>query len=407
MNAMLVKDEENTMLTKDLLRYKNQKDNIIPSFLKEDSKSVRDIFHDISDVYKNALGKHQKDIENEILRLSHKYLRHTKVLKAFVKLYDDKIECEDSGYENLFETRKEIFKKSFHALQDKAIDNFETFKSLFQDYSRLDIYADHENNKKILKVPSFTFESLINRYNVSLLQSIIISANEMTIELPKDETTRLRNIYRYLKFFRLIWEIEDKESSIFIRITGPQSILKLSQKYGFSMACFLPSVFNLPRWKITSKVTLKHKTYFLELDERSQLNSSYINFSHYVPEDIILIQELLKKNFDDWSLSENTKFLRLDSYYYIFPDFTFMHKKSKKALFLEVFHPWHKSQLLKRLQYLKTHDNDNLIILLNKKCLGKDFDKSLVENLESVIAYTSIPHIKKLKDIICKLTVKA
>ena len=33
-----------------------------------------------------------------------------------------------------------MFKKSFHALQDKAIDNFETFKSLFQDYSRLDIY---------------------------------------------------------------------------------------------------------------------------------------------------------------------------------------------------------------------------------------------------------------------------
>lgn len=404
MNVMLVKEEESTMLTKDLLRYKNQKDNLVPSFLKEDSKSARNIFNDVSDIYKNSLGRSQKDIESEILELSHKYLRNTKVLKAFVKLYEDKIEFEDGCYENLFETRKEIFKKSFYAIKDKKIDDFETYRALFQDYTRLDIYADHENNQKILKAPSYTFENLIKRYNVSLIQAIIIYANDMTIEIPKDETTRLRNIYRYLKFFRLIWEIEDKEDSIFLKITGPQSILKLSQKYGFSMACFLPSVFNLPRWRIKSEVTLKHKTYFLELDESSQLNSSYINFSHYVPEDLVLIQELLKKNFDDWSLSDNAKFLKLDSDYYIFPDFKFIHNKTKKALFLEVFHPWHKSQLLKRLKHLKKNESDSLIMLLNKKCLGKDFDKSLVDNLESVIAYTNIPNVKKLKDLIHKMS---
>jgi predicted nuclease of restriction endonuclease-like RecB superfamily len=201
----------------------------------------------------------------------------------------------------------------------------------------------------------------------------------------------------------LIWEIEDKEGCLSLKITGPQAILKLSQKYGFSMACFLPSVFNLPRWRVKSQVLLKHKKYFLDIDESSLLNATYLNFSHYVPEDMLLIRELLEKKFDDWSLSNNEKFLKLHSDYYVFPDFKIVHNKTGKALFIETFHPWHKSQLLKRLKYLKKHNEEDLIVLLNKKCLGKDFDKNLMDSLDKVIVYTNIPNQKKLKELIQKL----
>ena len=295
---------------------------------------------------------------------------------TFLKLIDDAstyAAAAEMDYpalrERLFALSGALWKRGASAEERAAALAAEPELAVF---ARGDIYGDLPENETLAAIPDWTPEEVVRRYNLALVQGLLLHAEELVVTVPEAAPAELRRLFKYLKFFRLLAELRRRGEGVEMAISGPFALFENTRKYGLQLASFFPAVPLLKRWRLTAVIRWGGRGLRLKLDETSGLVSHFRNFSAYVPEEIRLFIDLFRARSERWRPTGETPLLDLGEGRIAFPDFSFRAGEEGPTVHLELFHRWHRRQLAERLDFLAEHPETPLVVGIDRALADDD-----------------------------------
>lgn len=394
------------MLTKKLVRFRKASGYLKPRFIDVDDEKIINLATSLLQVYDVSLKPSRAEIDEQTMPLINGF-DDIFLAKGLNKLIQDRCEFACDHNSALPELRQDIFKVSsdfFEHLKnlEAKVEDLHKFVTLQTSHSieEVDnIYKDLPEFEVLLKAKLTSAKELLNRYNVALVQGLLIHTSSMTLTVREPSTAKLRRLFKYLKFFGLLATIylEDKAvksldklnseesstaSKLRIEIDGPLSLFENSSKYGIRLASFFPAVCDMEKWQIKSNVKIDNRNYKLSLDESSELKSHYRNFSAYIPDEVRIFHKHFAEKESDWQISGDTPFLKIKGQELMFPDLCFTHKETNQKVFVELFHRWHTWQLRQRLQTLS--ETENIIVGIDRSLYKKTDLKEFIDQADVI-----------------------
>jgi predicted nuclease of restriction endonuclease-like RecB superfamily len=385
------------MLTKDLLRLKIVSGCVRPQFIDCSNPELLELAEQLLECYQmnegESLSLEEINAATEMVLRSY---RDEKLSRGLNKVILDRCKFSSPDDFDYQASRREVFAASAKALQTMPADaEPETLMKIARaslrrqtcDFIDAGIYSDLPGNENLIRTPALFKREVLERYNCALVQSLLLYSDSLEIIAEDPEPAKMRKMFKYLKFFRLLAKIssvpgcrrfKDAPSKLKIVIDGPVSLFENTQKYGLQLACFFPAMLELDKWKLKCTVKYRDKELKLNLDESSALVSHYRNFSSYVPGEIAMFHRLFKSKVSDWHISGNTPLFQADKHELIFPDLSFTGENGV-TIHLELFHRWHSTSLLERLEFCDSHPELPLIIGVDRALYKKPEIKARID----------------------------
>lgn len=367
------------MLTRDLLRIRRNGNSLKPLFLKRDDPECLSLAENLIRIYMEGPGRTATELDEEISSciLCRKDLR---LARGIAKIVRDRAEFSGvSGEISFPEDRKKLFLHSAELLHAGALPQTasDVRKAVFENtdspLGKTGIFADLPGNETLLKFKKTFPAEVLDRYNIALVQTLLLSAADLKLAFPASTPpAAVRTLFWKLKFFRLLFSCQRMKDSIHMKIDGPASILEKNLKYGFQLACFFPSVCLLPEWKISCGIHAAGKESHLTLDQTSGLRTIAPQFTSEMEEFTLFIRCFREKR-SAWLIDDSPGFFPLGTQKLAIPDFAFRNTAKPERVFpVELFHRWHATPLLERLEYGETHPETTLLVGVERALLKKD-----------------------------------
>lgn len=374
------------MLTKELLRYKYYHDKIIPLFVSE-GEVWQQRARDLHTVYSDNIGQKREQLKDALMSLTEGSSWECKVYKGFSHLLDKKCMEERLDEVAYQENRESSFELSTRIIQNSDQCKIaELFKQLEEvQGTGLPLYGDLPSQRKVCTVPDWSPKQLIRRYNLSLLQGLLVYSNKLKLKLACEHSGPLMSLLRMLKFMGLLYEVHaESDEEVELIITGPLTISENPKKYGRQLA-FLAGLFpKLPEFNLQAIVELENRKSLLQISSKDKLHSHYAHVLDDIPEDIQnFIQEVddmlagygLKRKMPELPVGPVKEWM--------VHDFTW--QKANKKIHLNIFLA-NQGKMLERHLKRKVEGNEILGV-----------DKRLVKllNVEGCFEFNKVPAGKK------------
>ena len=368
------------MLTKDLIRARLSGDSVKPQFVRVDDPEILRYAGDLVRLYGDGAGTAAAELDEAAMALAAG-MADKKLAEGLHKTFRDRAEFSLPADCDYPAARVELFRGAASLLRSgNAPENMDdvraaVFASLpgAGETFGQGIYCDLPECERLLPMRKMLVREVPERYNVSLVQSLLLFASKLTVTISaKEEPASLRRLFKYMKFFRLLFSAEmTGKGEIRLTVDGPASVLEHSATYGLQIASFFPAVCLLPHWSISAEVRWKDRPRKLKLDETSGLVSHYSNFTAYQPEEIRMFTELFRSSNTGWSIDDMPGWIPLGGQALLFPDFIFR-SESGAEFPMELFHRWHASQLERRLLWCEEHPDRGMLLGVDRALLKKD-----------------------------------
>lgn len=401
------------MLTADLVRARVVRGTVQPDYVDPDDLTDRELAADLIAIFRRAVGKPRRDLDEDLKSLlgtGTEFLLHRGLAKLLLDrcTFGAETELEPEALRAAVFARstaarragdfdrERVLRESAAALElDPATLErglFADLKSeqLLQEYkgyaaataqattapapaaSPATTHADEgpaSDATERTDAASLEAEALLRRYNVALAQALLLRADSMQLKLPKLTKPQSRRLFRWIKFHRLLFTLEQaKNGSLTIQLDGPLSALRSSQRYGVQFALFLPRVLELPKYKVTALVRFGRgrKERPLKLSEEDGLRLAGKTPKEWIPEELRWLPDQLAKLTDEWDTELDTDPVDLGRQGVLVPDYTFTHKSSGRRVHMEVVGFWRKAVIASRVKLLRAHAKEDWILALSQ-----------------------------------------
>ncbi|MDE0465577.1 MAG: DUF790 family protein [Candidatus Poribacteria bacterium] len=370
------------MLTKDLLRYKIQKGQIHPEFVKPTDHQLLAIAEQLIAVFEAS-----PDTQRSTLLESSKHIIDstpgTPIIKrGLEKLLLDRTEFDTEPNEELIAFRQKLFTETSRLLSQEQFEDYTDYQGkvsqIMADESSTaevelsaKLYADLPSCQPVLTFNTLSAERLLHRYNAAQVQGLLLHCDTLTLKLADSMTAELRQLFKYLRFNQLLSTIRkertDDKEIYQITVDGPLNLFYKTKRYGMNLANFFMAVLHQPKWELTAEIQFRNnRRSQLSLDESCGIKPISQQFLAYIPEDIQLFQAMLQNKTDDWQIRPGSQFMPLPGDFYCFPDYHLVHKSGVETA-IELFHPWHQGHLIARLNTLAEQRDVSLILGVSKE----------------------------------------
>jgi predicted nuclease of restriction endonuclease-like RecB superfamily len=360
------------MLTKDLLQYTHRKGKITPTFVDESRPALVRLARDLVKHFEGAVGLRVKDIEDRLSEVTSS----ERSKDGLAKLLLDRCEFEEID-PMVMERRWELFRTAQNIRDDVSFDSSELFReelmrrsSMSSEQLNAEIFSDHPDEKRCIKFETTTHQDVLSDYNRALFQTLMIFADDVRITIANATIVQKRAFFRGLKFFGLMSEVavDPHDATLTVYLTGPLRLFQKSATYGLKLAKFMPTVLNFSQWHIESNIALKNRKFTLTLDQSSGLQPKQgRGLTGYVPPEYQQIASAFSEQYSPAAMTPGEDFIHLGSQSYCFPDFDI--KFAKKTMHVELFHPWHRGQLLDRIKSASVKGVKNYLVGVDKTLL--------------------------------------
>ncbi|MBP9706361.1 MAG: DUF790 family protein [Oligoflexales bacterium] len=396
------------MLTKDHINTRRRGDKLFPVFLDSENPDLLAHSEILLKVFSESKGL-------KIVQLNEKINRtltlEPKILNGLSKLLFDCCEYEESGPE-LLEYRWNVFHTANRLLKEKKFELLSEFQqALSQEIqqpiiqAQEKIYSDHPDYRIVRSFKTLQTIELLNRYNVAQVQGLLLYAHKLELKLLAPEIGQLRYLLRQLRFHQLLADIHHNPvtKSTELTISGPLSLFERNQIYGLKMANFLPHILNFSKWELTAQLNFQNKALTLKLDEKLGLKSHYPNHSSHIPEETYACMNTFNEQSKDVELKLNEEIINLGNENCCFPDLILKDSCNGKKIYIELFHPWHQGQALKRIQQVEATQRSDYKIGLDKKIIKNKELKDKIETspwfAQHGFLYSVFPLVKHLQSL--------
>ncbi len=362
------------MLTTDLARFEIHGNQIKPRYIsRKEAAQYLPICETLIALYQSSIGHERSLIESALNEIERR--ADFKVVRGLAKLVDD--ECVFAPAESLdYETlRSAVFRAAqsryplitktdlLHTLhRNEAVTSIAAEVGYSNERLESLLFADLPQHRVLNAVnKTFTPELLLQRYNLALAQALLYKSTEMVVTLKSD----YKLVWKYIKLARLIHEIERVEEGYRVRLTGPMSVFRYTQRYGIRMALFLPGLLFAKRFSMEAVISLHDQERIFGLDNQCGLRSYYAErsgeFDSTLEEDFY--ENFRERENTGWRIERENDVIDLGDTVMI-PDFTFVHDDGRKAM-LEIVGFWTPEYIEKKLNKISRVRETNLIIALS------------------------------------------
>lgn len=398
------------MLTKDLIICRCRDKRLYPQFLRENDGEILEFAAELLEIYRDSLRSSRSSLD-ELASPVVSGQPNLHLAKGLRKVLEDRCDFSAPDEYDYPEERRKILHCSAEILRSQPwsdpVQYRQAVKARLPEnplYQTGTLYPDLPDNDRLKSVPEITPQQLIQRYNLDLVQGLLLQSRSLSIAISSPSVAKLRRIVQYLHFFRLLAEVTAEggklpETSpqslnglqmtgscpaLRLEISGPGSILDNSRRYGLQLANFFPALPSIEYWKMETELEWKGKQVKLLLDQTSGLICPYHFFSACLPQELTLFKKHFSENVSSWHFTEELPLIQLNGRQIVIPDFTFCHHDSGKTIALELFHCWHAKEVKSRLDWLQNNPGLPMIIGIDRSLLK---DPELAEIAEKMPEY--------------------
>ena len=210
------------------------------------------------------------------------------------------------------------------------------------------MFADMDEELVVAEVREISPDELIRLYNLSLLQTAIFNCLRLTFWTSSNH----KEIFRRIKWLGLMYELYEEEGQIVTSVTGAASILKMTRKYGTSIARLIPSIVRADEWWIRAEILDENSSriYLLELDSKGK--HLFPEHEESVEYDSSLEEEFERKvrAITGAEVIREPDVIKAGRYAFI-PDF--LVRRSGKEVYVEIVGFWTDEYLKKKMEKVR------------------------------------------------------
>lgn len=232
------------------------------------------------------------------------------------------------------------------------------------------LFADRAANAFLSDVgPAWTPVGLLARYNLELARGVLYWASRLSIEVSNN----YKDLWKFLKLFKLMFEAEKVSGGYRLRLDGPISpFVKATTRYGRAFAAFMPALLLCERWQLDATVhppqSLMPLTY--RLDHTSALQSHFKRSGLFDSRLEADFAEEFEAKFGGsrghWQLSRESEVLVLGDTVMI-PDFLLVDKDDeRRRILIELVGFWHPNYLRRKVEKVRAARCEHLLLLVYK-----------------------------------------
>jgi predicted nuclease of restriction endonuclease-like RecB superfamily len=221
-------------------------------------------------------------------------------------------------------------------------------------------YSDLDSELILEKFSAPSFSELLGEYNLSLTQTLLFDATELSFTASGN----WQNLFHAIKKFGLIYEVY-KDNGIWVKIDGPASLFKLTRRYGVGIAKLLPVIVANSEWIVKAKVLWRFTNEICDFKIESQKNSALLK----KPDLMTItydssIEEAFASQFQaltsGWLLKREPEPLSAGKKV-IIPDFSL--EKAGIKIYLEIVGFWTEEYLLRKIEKIKQVEAKMLLLV--------------------------------------------
>jgi predicted nuclease of restriction endonuclease-like RecB superfamily len=404
------------MLTGNLVRVKTtSKRRIMPLYLPRDNPQWLEVAESLLLIFREGVNTTRGEIETEIDELVGEGLA-TLAHRGLAKVLEDRAEFEVVADVPPETIREKVFTAAAaQRLAIKAAGQRAPFRredvlkavgdelSLEPETVAAALFADLKDENRMLRFADLTAQRLIDRYNVALAQAVLLRSVLVTVEVRREKPARYRQLFRQLKFHRLLYRVEGSMSAGYVfHIDGPLSLFSATNKYGLQMALFLPTLLLCEDFRLDAELRWgpRREPRTFHLESSDGLVSHATDTGSYVPSEVGAFLERFRQVAPAWEVSESTDILELGGEGVWVPDYQFVHKATGVDVFVEVLGFWKRSSLDRLLRLLPRHGPPRFLLAISDRL--KVDEETLTDLPGPVLRFREIPNAGEMAAILDK-----
>lgn len=370
------------MLTADLVRVRLKMGELAPAFVKADDEKLLERAEELVGLFREGVGRTRGELDEEVAGLIGDGVDH-KLTRGLVKVMLDKAEFAVSSPVEPATLRAAVFREAARLgpLAERPMEGRATRDDVFRavatalgiDAAAIPgaLYADHDDRQVLERVDVPSASWLLHRYNVALVQAVLIRAEEVRVRLAPPQPARLRQLFRAVKFHQLIHTARRQDDGGYeLVLDGPASLFSQTTRYGLSLAKFFPSLLLQPgAWSLEASVAWTRGKSTLKLSSEEGLRSHYADQGAYETREAAWFAERFEALQSGWALSRDGEPLSQGGEAVVIPDFTF--RKDGRVAHLEILGFWRKGTVVRRVQLMRRHGPPNLVLAVSRRLAGE------------------------------------
>jgi predicted nuclease of restriction endonuclease-like RecB superfamily len=398
------------MLTGNLVRVKTtSKGRIMPLYLPRESAQWLEVAESLLLIFREGVNMTRGEIEEEIDDLLGEGLA-TLVHRGLAKVLEDRAEfavVADVSPETL---REKVFtaaaeqRRALRASGERVPFPRDAVLKSVADEVGLEpekisgaLFADLKDENRMLKFADLSAQRLVDRYNVALAQAVLLRSVLITAEVRGEKPARYRQLFRQLKFHRLLYRVEGSmEKGYTIWIDGPLSLFSATNKYGLQMALFLPTLLLCSEFRLEAELRWgpKREPRSFMLESADGLVSHQADAGTYVPAEVGAFLDRFRQVAPAWEVSDSTDVIELGREGVWVPDYRFVHRGTGTDVFVEIVGFWKRSSLERLLKLLPRHGPARYVLAISDRL--KVDEEALGELSGPVLRFKEIPNSSEL-----------
>lgn len=271
------------------------------------------------------------------------------------KLIEDACEFEEHATVDPRVLREKVFLQAAEArrTQGDAFDRWGVLSEVGEVFGLpaevvdASLYSDLRSEHVLKRAPRMTPEQLIERYDQGQYQAVLLRAMHVTALVYCSDASTYRELFRALKFRRLIYTIHEHEKGYRIEIDGPFSLFDSVTKYGLQLALAFPTLCRCDSLHLSARLRWGKAREDLRFDfESHQPLREEGGVQHSDELDAFVRSFERLKN--DWSIGLNHDLLHLPGVGLCVPDLVF--RSGRETVYLEVMGFWSREAVWKRVE---------------------------------------------------------
>ena len=403
------------MLTGKLVRVRYARDHIVAQYLDAADADWLQVAEQLLGIFRASNGSTRGQLEAEIDDLFGD-LPNPQIHQGLAKLLEDRCEFEVQASLPPEEVREAVFvaaAKKRQSILDQigaAFSRAEILQAVAAELKtematlEASMFADLKSEQRLTQFRDTTPERLLERYNVALAQAILLRSSGVEIIIRGETPARYRQLFRQIKFHRLICDVqllpsphrgrgaggEGGANAYCLKIDGPLSLFSATQKYGLQLALFLPTLLLCTDFELKAKLRWgpERKDKVFQLSAKDSLVSHQAETGAYVPPEVPMFVEMFQKKIADWEISEETEIIPLGKSFWV-PDYRLVHRATGQTVMLDILGFWRRSSVERHLALLREHADRPFIIALSDQL---NVEEGELEGLpDNVVRFRNMP----------------
>jgi predicted nuclease of restriction endonuclease-like RecB superfamily len=220
-------------------------------------------------------------------------------------------------------------------------------------------------------------------------------------EVRGEAPTRYRQLFRKLKFHRLLYRVEGSmQAGYTFHIDGPLSLFSATTRYGLQIAWFLPTLLHCTNFRLDAELRWGPKRLPLNfhLQTGDGLISHQADIGTYTPAEMTAFVDRFRQVAPAWEITESTELIELGAEGVWVPDYRLVHRSSSVDVFLEVVGFWKKGSVERLLRLLPHHGPPRFVLAISDRL---KVDESALQDLKGpILWFKEIPNATELNGLL-------